>query len=445
MYLKRGGFPPANRCSSDDIIRRFLIGQGAMIEETLSVSQALERLLEGVQPLDDETVSLETALGRVLASPIVAGIDLPPFAHSSMDGFAVRAADVASATPETPVRLAVSGDIAAGADNLPELEPGTAIRIMTGGPIPKGADCVVPVEATGEIGPMAGAELPMSIQVLRASHPKQYVRPSGLDVTRGQEVLKAGHRLRPQDLGLLASLGVAEPNVVRRPRVAVLSTGDELVPVEAPLGPGKIRDSNGVTIRSFVRRVGGLALQLAIAADTPESVLARLNQAAEQGADLILSTAGVSMGAYDFVRSVLEAHGNLGFWRVNIRPGKPLAFGSFAGIPFLGLPGNPVSAWVTFTVFVWPLIERLEGAQGPVRWQIEAILDEEVTSDGRESYLRTRVRLINGEYHAVLTGSQDLGVMTSLVSANALAIVPAGTTHLPAGARAQVWMLGGPN
>jgi len=415
-----------------------------MIQDTLSVSQALERLLEGVHPLDAEFVSLEMAQGRVLAAPIVAPIDLPPFAHSSMDGFAVRAADVSSATLDAPVELAVTGDIAAGADEWPKLEPGEAIRIMTGGPIPEGADCVVPVEDTGQTGPMAGAELPSRIQVFQASEPQKYVRPSGLDVKRGQEVLEGGHRLRPQDLGLLASLGVANPSVVRQPRVAVLSTGDELVPVDAPLSPGKIRDSNGVTIRSFVRRVGGVAIELDIAADTQESVLERLNQSVAQRADLILSTAGVSMGAYDFVRSVLESHGELGFWRVNIRPGKPLAFGSFENIPFLGLPGNPVSAWVTFAVFVWPLIERLEGAQGPERWQIEAIFDEDVDSDGRESYLRAHVRLIEGEYHAALTGSQDSGVMTSLVSANALAIIPAGVTHLAAGSKTGVWMLGGP-
>jgi molybdopterin molybdotransferase len=420
------------------------MGYGAMTQDTLSVSQAVERLLEGVHPLEAEEVNLEAAQGRVLAGSVVAPIDLPPFAHSSMDGFAVRAADVSSADPDAPVELTVSGDIAAGADRLPSLKPGEAIRIMTGGPIPEGADCVVPVEHTGQTGPMAGAELPSRIQVLRASVAEEYVRPSGLDVKRGQVVLEAGHRLRPQDLGLLASLGVAKPSVVRQPRVAVLSTGDELVPVDAPLSPGKIRDSNGVTIRSFVRRVGGVALELEIAADTQESVLERLNQSVAQGADLILSTAGVSMGAYDFVRSVLEAHGELAFWRVNIRPGKPLAFGSFEDIPFLGLPGNPVSAWVTFAVFVWPLIERLEGARGPERWQVEAIFDEDVESDGRESYLRAHVRLIEGEYHAALTGSQDSGVMTSLVSANALAIIPAGVTHLAAGSKADVWMLGGP-
>ncbi len=429
----------------DDIIRRFLIGQGAMIDNTLSVSQALERLLEGVHPLDAETVSLEQALGRVLAVPVVATIDLPPFAHSSMDGYAVRGVDVASAAPSAPVRLSVAGDIAAGAADLPRLEPGQAIRIMTGGPVPDGADCIVPVEHTGQTGPMAGAELPATINVFQASQPMQYVRPAGLDVTQGQRVFEAGHRLRPQDLGLLASLGVAEPDVVRQPRVAVLSTGDELLPVAAPLTPGKIRDSNGVTIRAFVRQAGGVALALDTAADAMQSVLERLNQAAAQRADLILSTAGVSMGAYDFVRSVLEAYGQLEFWRVNIRPGKPLAFGSFEGIPFMGLPGNPVSAWVTFAVFVWPLIERLEGAWGPGRWPVEVILDEGIDSDGRESYLRSRVRLVDGEYHAVLTGSQDSGVMTSLVHANALTIVPAGTTRLAAGSRANAWMLGGPH
>jgi molybdopterin molybdotransferase len=414
-----------------------------MIEGLLSVSQAQEQLLDGVQPLEAETVPLAEALDRVLSAPIVSSLELPPFAHSSMDGFAVRAVDVAFASPESPVELRVSGDVAAGAAEAPRLGPGEAIRVMTGGQIPEGADCIVPVEHTGETGPMAGADLPLSIEVFEPSRAGQYIRPAGLDVANGQQVLEAGHRLRAQDLGLLAALGMGRPSVVRRPRVAVLSTGDELVTVDQPLTPGKIRDSNSVAIGAFVRHVGGELIPLDIAADSPVSVLERLDQAVAQGADLILSTAGVSMGAYDFVRQVLETHGELAFWRVNIRPGKPLAFGAFKGIPFVGLPGNPVSAWVTFAVFVWPIMERMEGAHGPARWIIDAVLEEDVHSDGRESYLRTRVRMDNGTFLARLTGSQDSGVMTSLVEANALAIVPAGETHLARGSTVKAWVLGG--
>jgi molybdopterin molybdotransferase len=421
------------------------MGQGAMIDDILSVSQALEQLLDEIHPLDSEKVPLEMALGRVLAESVVAPIDLPPFAHSSMDGFAVRSSDVAPAGPDSPIRLSVSGDIAAGAGKLPQLEQGQAIRIMTGGPIPPGADCVVPVEETDQAGPMAGLELPGSISVHRASQAGQYIRPSGLDVTKGDLVLEAGHRLRPQDLGLLGALGVPNPSVVRQPKVAALSTGDELVPIGAKLSPGQIHDSNGVTIRSFIRHVGGAAIELDVASDTPESVLERLTEAVSKGADLILTTAGVSMGAYDFVRDVIQEHGELSFWRVNIRPGKPLAFGAFEGVPFLGLPGNPVSAWVTFAVFVWPIIERLEGAKGPERWQVEAILDEDVESDGRESYLRARVGIVDGQYHAKLTGSQDSAVMSSLVAANALAILPAGATSVKQGSKVKVWILGGPH
>jgi molybdopterin molybdotransferase len=388
-------------------------------------------------------VPLEAGLGRVLASSVDAAIDLPPFSHSSMDGFAVRSDDVAAAGSTEPVVLEVVGDIAAGSDALPVLERGKAIRIMTGGPIPPGADCIVPVERTGDKRPMAGSELPSTIEVFEPSRAGEFVRPAGMDVVSGQRVLDGGHRLRPQDLGLLAALGASQLEVVRRPRVAVLSTGDELVPVDQPLTPGKIRDSNGVTIRSFVRQVGGEAIRLAIAADAPDSVLKGLDEAAAQKSDLILSTAGVSMGAYDFVRAVVEAHGELDFWRVNIRPGKPLAFGSFREIPFLGLPGNPVSAWVTFAVFVWPVIERMEGADPSARWIADAVLDEQVQSDGRESYLRARVRRIGDERHVRLTGSQDSGVMTSLVNANALMIVPAGETRLAKGSQVAVWILGG--
>jgi molybdopterin molybdotransferase len=415
-----------------------------MNDELLSVPQALERLLQSIHPLDAETVPLERALGRTLASPVAAKTDLPPFAHSSMDGYAVKSADVESATEEAPVELDVSGDIAAGSESLPKLESGQAVRIMTGGPIPEGADCVIPVERTSDIGPMAGRDLPARISVFEASRPGQYIRPAGLDVVEGKTVLQAGHRLRPQDLALLGALGVAAPGVIRKPRVAALSTGDELVPVDRPLTAGKIRDSNGIMVRMMLRQVGADPITLDIAADSEESVLERLNQAVAQKADLVVSTAGVSMGAYDFVRLVLEAHGELEFWKVNVRPGKPLAFGRFKGVPFVGLPGNPVSAWVTFVLFVWPLIERLSGAEAPQRWQVDAVLDEDIRSDGRESYLRANVRSVNGQYHAELTGSQDSGVMTSLVSANALVIVPSGVTHLAQGSRVSAWMLGGP-
>jgi molybdopterin molybdotransferase len=416
-----------------------------MADATLSVDQALGRLLSAIRRLETETIPLAEGLGRVLASAISAPIDLPPFANSSMDGYAVRAQDVIGAAPEHPVPLRVSADVAAGAESLPRVGSGQAVRIMTGGPLPPGADCVIPVENIRDGGPMAGARLPSAIEVEEPAKAGDYVRPAGLDVQRGQSVFEAGHSLRPQDLGLLASLGVAQPQVVRRPRVAVMSTGDELLPPEQPLSPGKIHDSNGPTLSAMVTTAGGTCLPLGVVADTPEAVKVRLDQAVDLGVDLILSSAGVSMGAYDFVRTVVQTYGHLDFWRVNIRPGKPLAFGDFRGVPFVGLPGNPVSSWVTFVVFVQPMLDVMRGVNSTRRWAVQVELDEPIDSDGRESYLRARVRWEDGVYRAVLTGSQDSAVMSSLVQANALAIIPAGAQHLPKGSPVTAWMLGGPN
>lgn len=416
-----------------------------MANATLSVDEALARLLADLHRLESESVPLAEGLGRVLASSVVASTDLPPFANSSMDGYAVRAEDVRAASRDHRVTLRVAADVAAGSAHLPTVGPGQAARIMTGGPLPPGADSVVPVEHTTDSRPMAGETLPAIIEVEQAAGAGDFVRPAGLDIRQGETVFQAGHALRPQDLGLLAALGVARPDVVRRPRVAILSTGDELLPPEQALTPGKIHDSNGFILAGLVSSAGGDARPLGIVADSPEAVLEHLNRAVEVGADLILSTAGVSMGAFDYVRTVVEAHGDLGFWRVNIRPGKPLAFGHFGGVPFVGLPGNPVSAWVTFVVFVLPMLGAMLGVTGPRNWTVQVELDEDIESDGRESYLRARVRWEDGAFRAVLTGSQDSAVMSSLVAANALAIVPAGARRLPKGSPVTAWMLGAPN
>lgn len=413
-----------------------------MASHYLSVADARTLLVKNLAPLPTERVPLDESLGRVLAERVRAEVSLPPFSNSAMDGYAARAADIAGATSKSPRRLEVAGDVAAGLGQLPEVRPGACVRIMTGGQLPPGADCVVPVEDTDDQGPMAGRELPASVQVFRSVEPGSYVRQAGLDVLEGDIVLEPGHRLRPQDMAMLASLGVAQPLVCRQPNVAVVSTGDELVAVEAALAPGKIRESNGTMVRGLVNQAGGRPIRLPIARDEPGSVEAVLDQAVSQGADLIISTAGVSMGAYDFVRSVVEQGGELTFWRVNIRPGKPLAFGSYRGVPFVGLPGNPVSAWVTFAVFVRPAMDRLEGGLGVGRITVQVKVDEDLKSDGRESYLRAKVSRSEDGYHARLTGSQDSGVMSSLVAANALLMVPAGVEQVPEGTTLEAWILG---
>jgi molybdopterin molybdotransferase len=406
----------------------------------LSVSEAREKLLHLFQPLASEPVALDEAAGRVLADAVLAPNDLPPFSNSSMDGFAVRAADVTTAGAQTPVRLQVVADIPAGKPSAVSLQPGQAARIMTGAPLPSGADTVIPVEATDFNQRDAGSLAPTHVQIMGAVSAGSYVRPRGEDLHTGDTVLPAGKVLRPKEIGMLAMLGLAEVRVVRRPRVAVLSTGDELLPVGAPPEPGKIYESNAHTLSALVNEAGASALNLGIASDQADAVRARLDAAVAHGVDVILSSAGVSVGAYDFVRHVVETHGRLDFWRVNMRPGKPLAFGEYRGVPFIGLPGNPVSTFVGFEVFVRPALCHLLG----LPWQREtlrAVLEEGLQSDGRESYLRGVVTVREGVRYARLTGHQGSGNHYSLVQANAFIIVPGAVKSLPPGSEVDIWPL----
>jgi molybdopterin molybdotransferase len=413
--------------------------------DDLTVAEALERVLSGVTVLPAERLSLIEALGRVLAAPVVARDRLPPFANSAMDGYALRAADVADAGRESPVNLQVVGDIAAGADSELTISQGQAARIMTGAPLPGGADAVIPVEMTGEPWRAGSRPLPDQIDGFGAVSPRDYVRFPGEDIEAGQEVLPAGHVLRPQEIGVLASLGVGHVPVIRRPRVGVLATGDELIAVEEPLRPGKIRNSNGYTQEAQIRVLGAVAVPLGIARDTEADVREKLAQGLESDVDLFVSSAGVSVGAYDVVKAVLEAEGNIGFWRVRMRPGKPLAFGAYQGVPYLGLPGNPVSALVSFERFARPAILKMAGHTSLERPRIRVFMAEEIMSDGRETYTRAVVRRgQEGEYVARLTGRQGSHIMTSLVQANALVIVPEGVQRVPAGAQLEAIMIDWP-
>ncbi len=406
----------------------------------MSVHEAQSRLLALFHPLEEESVALQAAAGRVLARPIYAAFDLPPFANSSMDGFAVRAQDVRSANAGQPVRLAVAGDIPAGQTAALELEAGQAIRIMTGAPLPHGADAVVPVEDTDFPWRQPGLAAPQVVQVKRPVQPGDNVRPAGQDVRRGELVLEPGQRLRPQDLGLLAMLGISQAPVYRQPRVAILSTGDELLPAGAPLAPGKIYNANSPTLIALAQRYGSEAIDLGIARDQEDDVRRCLSAAVEQGVDLILSSAGVSVGAFDFVRSVVEQDGSLEFWRVNMRPGKPFTCGHYRSIPFIGLPGNPVSTFVGFEVFVRPALQKMSGLAPRPLHVIRAALSEEIQSDGRESYLRGVVTCQAGGCLARLTGHQGSGNLRSLVQANALLLVPSGVKSLPSGAEIDAWL-----
>jgi molybdopterin molybdotransferase len=407
----------------------------------LSVDQARERILSRFQPVTIETLPLAGCSKRVLAQDISAPNDLPPFDNSSMDGFAVRAADVVDATTEAPRNLRVVADIPAGSHPTIFLQAGEAARIMTGAPVPRGADAVIPVEDTGFNDRDAGAPAPDQVQVFRPAKPGWNIRPRGMDILSGEMVLYKGRILKPQDLGLLAMLGFANVPVFRKPRVALFSSGDELLPPEGPLQDGKIRDSNSYTLAALTEEAGTEVIRLGVARDNYDSVQAFLEQAVDLKVDMILSSAGVSVGAFDFVKQVIESNGSMDFWRVNMRPGKPVAFGDYKKIPFIGLPGNPVSAFVGFEVFVRAALGRLAGAGGGNRPTIRVRCVEQIDSDGRESYLRAQVQEEHGSFVARLTGHQGSGNLHSLVQANALLIIPAGVKCVPAGQEVDAWLI----
>jgi molybdopterin molybdotransferase len=262
-----------------------------------------------------------------------------------------------------------------------------------------------------------------------------------MDIRAGDVVIHKGRQLKPQDLGLLAMLGISKVSVYQRPRIALLSSGDELIDIDAPLEEGKIRESNSYMIAALIENTGAEVLRLGVAKDNHDSVKALFERAIELNVDLILSSAGVSVGAFDYVKEVIESNGEMHFWRVNMRPGKPVAFGNYRDIPVIGLPGNPVSAYVSFEVFVHPTIGRLSGLLDGSRPSIRVRCEEQIDSDGRESYLRGEVHHENGVFVGRLTGHQGSGNLHSLVRANALLIIPAGVKCVPAGQEVTAWLL----
>jgi molybdopterin molybdotransferase len=389
----------------------------------VSVDEARERILAVFGPLPAMDFPIVDALGLVLAEDIIADRPLPPFANSAMDGFAVRAVDTAGASPGSPVWLRVTGEAPAGSAATMCVEPGTAVRIMTGAPVPSGADAVVRFEDTDE-AEKADRRVEGDVAVYRAAKPAANIRPAGEDVAAGSRVLAAGASLRPAEIGMLAALGRTHVAVHRRPRVAILATGDEVVDPGAPLGPGQIRNSNSSIVAAMVRRVGGDPILLGVARDTTAELRAKLAEARQ--ADLIVTTGGVSTGDYDFVKHVLRMDGGIDLWQVRIKPGKPLAFGHIGGVPLLGLPGNPVAAAVAFEQFARPAIRKLLGHADLGIPTVQAtLLDRIENPGGRRHFVRVRVEPAGpGGYTARVVGSQGAGVLTSLVLGNGLLIVP---------------------
>lgn len=400
----------------------------------LPVEKARARILAAVAPLDAVPMPLLEALDHVLAEDVVSAVTVPPLANSSMDGYAVRAANTAGAGPDAPVSLAVIGTVAAGYVYEGQVSPGQAVRIMTGAPLPPGADAVVRFEDTsGDAGRVA-------IQV--AVEPGNYVRAAGQDIRAGETVVARGTLLRPAHIGVLASVSRAQVRVIRRPRVGVLATGDELVPVGEPLGPGQIYNSNTYSMAAQVTAAGGIPVVLGIARDTRTDLMACFQRGLEAGVDIFITSGGVSVGDFDVVKDVLQAEGGargggMDFWRVNMKPGKPLAFGRLGDVPHLGLPGNPVSSMVAFQQFARPAILKMRGLTRLDPPTVEVILDDDVPAlpDERRQYVRVVVVARANELHARLTGNQDSGVLTSVSRANALVVVPEGESGARAGER----------
>jgi molybdopterin molybdotransferase len=414
----------------------------------ISVEDALAQILSHVQPLEPERVALLDALDRVLTEPIVSDIDIPPFDNSAMDGYAVRAADITHASAQTPARLDVVGYVAAGQVAQQRVTQGAALRIMTGAPLPPGADTVVRFEDTSEAeGPVGPGD---QVAIYVAVPARENVRPAGEDIRRGETVLEPGRLLRPQELGVLASLGHTHVRVHRRPRVAILATGDELLEIHEPLAPGKIRNSNETTNAALVTRYGGVPVQLGIARDNVEDLTDKIRLGLAWGVDLFLTSAGVSVGDYDVVKDVLGTEGEMQFWQVNMKPGKPLAFGllhsaeSPALVPLIGLPGNPVSAMVSFEQFARPAILTMLGRHDLAKPTVRAVLDQSITNSGRRGFVRVVVERQEDGYHARTTGEQGSGVLTSMIKANGLAIIPEGVRQVEAGTVLMVQVLDWP-
>jgi molybdopterin molybdotransferase len=397
----------------------------------LTVAQAQRRILDAIGRLRTERVPLNEALGRVLAEPVVSRRTLPPFDNSGMDGYAVRHRDTAGATEQSPMTLEVTGESRAGMPPGRALRAGTAMRIMTGAPVPDGADAVVRYEDTD-----SGRD---RVQIRVSVDYGTNIRRAGEDMNPGDAILAPGRRLRPADLAACAALGNAWLEVRRRPRVAVVSTGDELVEADVEPGPGQIVDSNAVAIAAAVREAGGEPVRIGIARDTVVDLRRALADASRS--DLVISSAGVSMGDHDHVRDVVDAMGRMDFWRVAMRPGKPLAVGEVSGVPFIGLPGNPVSSQVTFELFARPAILHLQGATEVHRRRAAArALESMDKPEGLETFHRGILDPPRpGDLPGVrLTGPQGSGIMRSLVLADCLIALPAPGTRIDAGTIVEV-------
>jgi molybdopterin molybdotransferase len=399
----------------------------------ISVSKAREIILSSVGTVDTQNVSLLASLGMVLAEDVQSDIDIPPFDNSAMDGYALISEDVKGASDDEPVSLLVIQDLPAGYVARANVEKGKAIRIMTGAPLPPGADAVVPVELTRAEGER--------VLVTREVRAEENVRRAGEDIHGGETVLRKGTKVGPAELGMLASLGRAHVAVFRRPVVGIISTGDELIPVEEELQPGKIRDSNSYTLLGLVQETGAVPIRLGIVGDDAEllknTILDHLDRV-----DLFITSGGVSVGDYDMVKGVLAELGEVNFWKVAMRPGKPQAFGLIQGKPLFGLPGNPVSVMVSYEQFIRPALLKMMGLNELYRPVVEAEIETPMgRSKGRVEFIRVILREENGVFKARVTGPQGSGILKSMVLGHGLAVLPEEVGRLEPGERVKVQLL----
>jgi molybdopterin molybdotransferase len=399
----------------------------------IRVAEALSHILGDVQTLGLEKVHILNALGRVLGEDIYASRDIPPKDNSAMDGYAIRAVDSLGANPENPVRLRIVEEIPAGSIPRKTIGQGEAARIMTGAPLPAGADTIVRLEDTTRDGEWV---------IISAIYPTGYeVRLAGADVKKGDAVISRGDILRSAEIGMMAALGRSFIYVHQRPVVAVISTGDELVEIDEEPSPWKIINSNGYANMAQAADCGAVPLYVGIAKDNKEDLAAKFNAALR--ADVIISSGGVSLGDYDFVKDVITESGNrVHFWQVAIKPGKPLIYGRLHGKPFFGLPGNPVSSMVSFEQFVRPALLKMMGHKNLYRRTIRVILEEDIVKKaGLTHFIRVRVEWRDRRYRIITTGDQSSGILKSMVKANGLIVLPEDATDFKKGDEVTVQLI----
>ncbi len=400
----------------------------------IQFNEALNIILDSVYQLEGEKADILDSAGRIIFTDILSDINIPPFNNSAMDGYAVRSGDLKDASGENPVRLEITGEIQAGINNEKlNVGSGQAVRIMTGAPMPQEADAVIPVEDTSEEN--------RTVLVYRDLKENANVRFAGEDISRGQRVLKRGDILRSADTGLLASLNCREVDLFRRPKVAIISTGDEIVDIGEEIKPGQIRNSNAYTLQQEIKRYRGVPDYLGIAKDDKEETKSLFRKGFQN--DIVITTGGVSMGKYDYVKDVMKELGvDIKIETVRMKPGKPMVFGTLGRKLFFGLPGNPVSTLISFNEFVRPAILKMMGASGLEKPHISAVADDDIRKKaGRRNFIRGYFTLSNGNFHVSTTGPQGSGILRSMSEANCLIILPSDVEQVKKGESVTIELL----